>query len=327
MKKIEIIITLGPTTINKKFFNYINKNKVSLVRLNMSHVKLSKLEKKIKYIKKHCKVPICIDTEGAQIRTIFTKSKLKKIKMGDSLSINKKSKKLNFYPEEVFNLLRKKDILDVGFEGLQLKVTKKNNKLVSLKCTNAGTIENNKGVHLKNRRINLSYVTKKDLKAIEIAKKYNIKNFALSFTNSNSDLIKFCELIPNEKKYFKIETLKGLKCINFFFKKQKNFLIDRGDLSKDIGIENVPIAQRLIFKRSKKYKNVKIAVATNFLESMITKPFPTRAEVNDIYNSLEMGASALVLAGETAMGKHPIKCIELLNKIITVFKKRKKINV
>ena len=60
--------------------------------------------------------------------------------------------------------------------------------IIFLKCTNAGTIENNKGVHLKNRRINLNYVTKKDLKAIKIAKKYNIKNFALSFTNSNSDL-------------------------------------------------------------------------------------------------------------------------------------------
>ena len=107
-----------------------------------------------------------------------------------------------------------------------------------------------------------------------------------------------------------------------FFKNQNNFLIDRGDLSKDIGIENVPYAQRLIFKKSKKFKKVKIAVATNFLESMITNPFPTRAKVNDIYNSLEMGASSLVLAGETVMGKYPIECVELLSKIIKVFKKK-----
>ena len=79
----------------------------------------------------------------------------------------------------------------------------------------------------------------------------------------------------------------------------------------------------MIFKKSKKHKNVRIAIATNFLETMITNPYPTRAEVNDIYNSLEMGAKALVLAGETAMGKHPISCIKLLKKIINVFKKIK----
>ena len=89
----------------------------------------------------------------------------------------------------------------------------------------------------------------------------------------------------------------------------------------------MPYAQRLIFKKSKKFKKVKIAVATNFLESMITNPFPTRAEVNDIYNSLEMGASSLVLAGETAMGKYPIECVELLSKIIKVFKKKVKLIV
>ncbi len=173
----------------------------------------------------------------------------------------------------------------------------------------------------------MNFVTKKDLDAIRIAKKFNIRNFALSFTNSKEDMVKFCKLLPKEKKFFKIETAKGLKSINTFFSMQKNFLIDRGDLSKDIGIENIPFAQRYIFKKSKKFKNIKVAVATNFLESMITKPFPTRAEVNDIYNSLEMGASSLVLAGETAMGKHSIECVDFLSKIIKVFKKNKRFNV
>ena len=327
MRKINIIVTLGPASLNKKFLRFVNKKKVSLVRLNMSHVKLSKLENKIKFIKKNCKVPICIDTEGAQIRTVLNGIKLKKIYLGDKIKIKKNSDRFNLYPKEVFDQIRKNDLLDVGFEGLKLKVVKHNIDYMLLKCTNPGTIENNKGVHLKNRKIKLNFVTKKDLKAISIAKKYNLNNFALSFTNSNSDLINFCKLLPKKNKYFKIETRNGLKSLGFFFKNQNNFLIDRGDLSKDIGIENVPYAQRLIFKKLKKFKKVKIAVATNFLESMITNPFPTRAEVNDIYNSLEMGASSLVLAGETAMGKYPIECVELLSKIIKVFKKKVKLNV
>ena len=75
------------------------------------------------------------------------------------------------------------------------------------------------------------------------------------------------------------------------------------------------------------HENIKIAIATNFLESMINNPYPTRAEVNDIYNSLEMGASALVLAGETAMGKYSIESVKFLSKIIKVFKNNKKLYV
>ena len=101
----------------------------------------------------------------------------------------------------------------------------------------------------------------------------------------------------------------------------KNFLIDRGDLSKEIEIENIPIAQRKILKYTKKNKN--IYIATNFLESMIEKNFPTRAEVNDIYNALELGAKGIVLAAETAIGKYPIECVLLLKKIFKKFKKVK----
>ena len=78
MKKIDIVVTLGPSSVNKQFLNFID-NKVSLVRLNMSHVKLQKLEKRISFIRKHCSVPVCIDTEGAQIRTKINKSKIIKI--------------------------------------------------------------------------------------------------------------------------------------------------------------------------------------------------------------------------------------------------------
>ena len=322
MKKIDIIVTLGPSSVNKQFLNFIN-NKVSLVRLNMSHVKLQKLEKRISFIRKHCSTPICIDTEGAQIRIKTNKFKISKIIRKEKIIINKQDGKFNLYPVEVFNQLKKKDILNVGFDGLQLKILNKNKNIIKLVCTKSGILKNNQGVHILNRKINLSFVTEKDLQAINIAKKLKIKNFALSFTNSKSDMINFSRILPTEKKYFKIETAKSIKSLNFFFKNEKNFLIDRGDLSKDIGIENVPSIQRRIFKLSKKYRNVKVAIATNFLESMIEKHYPTRAEVNDIYNALEMGASGLVLAGETAMGKYPIECVKLLLKIVKVFKKNK----
>lgn len=328
MKKIDIFVTLGPRSLNKSFLKFISqkKNNVSLVRLNMSHVNINKLEKIVLFIKKNCTVPICIDTEGAQIRIKANKIFSKKIILKEIITFHKLNGSYNFYPENVFDILKKNDLLDVGFEGLQLLVKKKDKDKMLLICTKEGVLENNKGVHLKNRKINLNYITKKDLKAIKIAKKYKIRNFALSFTNSKEDILKFNQILSKEKKIYKIETSRAIKSLNDFFKHGKHFLIDRGDLSKDIGIENVPNAQRIVINKSKKFKNIKIAIATNFLESMVKSPWPTRAEVNDIYNSIEMGASSLVLAGETAVGNYPIECIKLLNTIIKTYILDKKKN-
>ena len=92
---------------------------------------------------------------------------------------------------------------------------------------------------------------------------------------------------------------------------------------KKISVEKIPIVQRHIFKKAKKFKKVKIYIATNYLESMIEKPYPTRAEANDIYNSLEMGADGIVLAAETAIGKFPEKSVIFLNKMIKSYYKTK----
>ena len=107
------------------------------------------------------------------------------------------------------------------------------------------------------------------------------------------------------------------------FKFGKYFLIDRGDLSREISIEKIPLVQRYIFNKAKKFKKVKIYIATNYLESMIEKPYPTRAEANDIYNSLEMGADGIVLTAETAIGKFPEKSVIFLGKMIKVYHQTK----
>ena len=157
-------------------------------------------------------------------------------------------------------------------------------------------------MHVENRDIKIDFLTDKDKKSIEIGKELNIRNYALSFTNTLSDLRSFQKLLPKSNKIFKIESEKAVRNIKVFFKYECNFLIDRGDLSKSVGIEKIPVIQRDILKSSRNNK-INISIATNFLESMIEKPYPTRAEVNDVYNALEMGAKNLVLAGETAIGK------------------------
>lgn len=315
--KIEIFCTLGPSSLNKRFLKFSTK-KIDLLRLNMSHIKIENLQKLVKKIKSYSNSPICIDTEGAQIRTKITKKI--NLKIGKKIKFYKKGKK-SLYPIEIFSKIKVGDLLSVGFDNLKIKIVRKTNDLLSGKVITEGKLENNKGVTLLNRKIKLNYLTNKDLKAIHIAKKLKIKNFALSFTNSYNDIKKFNKLLPNTRKIFKIESQSAIKNWEKILKFGHEFLIDRGDLSKETSIEKIPILQRKII-RDVKRKNKKVYVATNFLESMIEKPFPTRAEANDIYSSLEMGASGLVLAAETAVGKYPMESISFLRNIINIFKQK-----
>ena len=318
LKKIKVICTVGPSSLNKQFLNFANKN-IDLLRLNMSHLNLVDLEKSINFIRKYSDVPICIDTEGAQIRTKINKKKI--LKLGEKVSITNE-KKFSLYPKNVRKQLRLNDILNIGFDNLKIKIIKKNKNIIG-KVISSGKLENNKGVHLENRKINLEYLTKKDFSAIEIGKKLNIKHYALSFTNSANDIKKFNKLLKDNYKIFKMETLNACKNFKDILKYGDHFLIDRGDLSKYVKIENIPIVQRDLFKFKEKYINKEIFVATNLLESMLENNFPTRGEANDIFNSLEMGSKGLVLAAETAIGRNPISSVKFLKNMIKVFKNSK----
>ncbi len=314
---MKIISTLGPSTINKKFLDFASRE-IDLIRLNMSHLSINKLEKNIKFIKKNCTTPICIDTEGAQIRTKV--KKIKNYKKGSTVNIDEKKGNFLLYPSNVFKSLKINDILNIGFDGLLIKINKNNKKKLKAIVIRSGKLENNKGVHLENRKLKLNFLTEKDFQAIKIGKKYRIKNFALSFTSSVQDIKKFNKLLKIENKIFKIETKNAVKNFKKIIKYGNNFLIDRGDLSKEISIEKIPVAQRVLFEIKKKFKNKNIFVATNLLESMILNNLPTRGEANDIFNSLEMGADGLVLAAETAIGKNPIDCVIFLKKILNTYK-------
>ena len=315
--KIKLLCTLGPSTINKNFLKFA-KGKINLLRLNMSHLDINKLPEIIKYVKKITRIPICIDTEGAQIRTkikkkiFYRKNKIFKINYNGNGNFN-------LYPNTVFKKIRKGDVLLIGFDNLKSIVLKVSKNFILLKTILPGMAENNKGVHIENRKIYLNCLTNKDLEAIKIGQKMNIKHYALSFTNNVYDMNKFKEKLKKEKKIFKIETLKALKNIKEILKNGDEFIIDRGDLSKEVKIENIPYYQRKIFKISKNYKNKKIYIATNLLESMISSQYPTRGEANDIFSSLEMGAAGLVLAAETAVGKYPELATLFVKKMIKSF--------
>jgi pyruvate kinase len=317
-KKIQIICTLGPSSLNSDFLEY-SKNNVDMLRLNMSHLEPSELKKNIEFIRKRTNCPICIDTEGAQIRSKFKKRKF--FKKNSLIHISENSNDLKLYPEDIKDKVKPNDILNIGFENLKVKVLKRYNKFLLTKVVSQGYLENNKGIHLENRKIKLECITKKDIEAIQIGKLNKLDNYALSFTNSVSDVKYFNKLTNNKSKnIFKIETKQSVNKFNEIIKEGNNFLIDRGDLSKDISVYKIPETQRKLMKIKNRYKFKKIFIATNLLESMIINNYPTRAETNDIYSCIEMGADGLVLAAETAIGKNPIECVKFVNNMIKQFK-------
>jgi len=326
MRMKQIFCTIGPASLNNNFFKGIKNSRVSIIRINLSHTKIIDLKKVINKIRKKTRISICLDTEGAQIRTSFKKKKFLKKNQIIKIDNNLNSNYLSLYPN-IFKQIKKNFILDIGFENLKIKIINSKNNYLLGKVISSGYLDNNKGTHIVGHKIALPPLTKKDIKAIQIGKKLNIKHFALSFTNSAKDVLFFNKMLPNSYKIFKIETKEGVKNLNSILKISDNILIDRGDLSKDIELMNVPLVQRKIQKLAAKRKK-NIFVATNLLESMIENSYPTRAEINDIYNCLELGASGLVLAAETAVGKWPLKCVDMLSSVIQTFEKdsRKKGN-
>ena len=313
----KLFITLGPSTINKKFLSSISKKNIKLLRINLSHTNINDLPKIVSYIRKYSNIDICFDTEGAQIRTSQFKNNTRELIKNKKVFINKSNNKNNnitLLPKNIFKKIKTRDKLSIDFNSVVVEIVKEYKLYFECKVIQSGMIGSNKSVAL-NRSISIPPFTEKDLKSFEIAKDLNIKNIALSFTSDSMDIVKLRSFFKNKIKITsKIESKKGLKNLKNILKEADNILIDRGDLSKEIPLHLIPEKQKEIILLANKYKTP-VYVATNLLESMVTSREPTRAEVNDVYNTLIDGANGLVLAAETAIGKYPLECIQMILKI------------
>ncbi len=200
MNNIKIICTLGPSSFKKKTLNSLKKAKVNVFRINLSHTNKNDIKNKILYLKKNKIKNICLDTEGAQLRTTKTKKKyhLKKdinVKVSNNEALSDNTI-INLYPK--FNLfsLSRNSKMEIGFNNLKLKVLTKNSKKNYLLCKviKSGLLESNKGVHL-DKNINLPALTKKDIFALNLGKKMDVRYYAISFVNSYRDVDEVKELI------------------------------------------------------------------------------------------------------------------------------------
>ena len=325
-QKTKIIVTLGPATRTEEDLRKIKARKVDFVRINMSHSSLEDLQYFIDLSKK-VGIPFIIDTEGSQIRTGFLEEDKIFIEENQEIKIYNHMiqgnvGQINLKPQGVVHQLERGDILHVDFDSLILRVTDTSTidkGYIKAKAISAGVLGNNKAVAVDagmHKKFDLPALSTKDYESIRVGLENNIEHIAASFMRSARFVDEVRKATNNKMKIIsKIECIDALENLDEIIEKSDYLLLDRGDLSKEIAIEKIPLTQKIIISKANK-AGTGVFVATNFLESMIQNKKPTRAEVNDVINTILDGAYGAALSAETAIGKYPIACINMMNKLI-----------
>ena len=296
---------------------------VSLFRVNLSHTRLEDVERVIGTIQSLSSVPVCLDSEGAQIRTTALIDGTVTLRENSLVTVHSRlvpgdAQHISFYPAYTVAELRPGDFISIDFNAVLTQVVESGPDKAIVRVITGGIVGSNKAVTV-HRPIAMSALTDKDRSAIEIGKRLGVRHVALSFANRPEDVDELRALAGNVFVISKIECRNGLDHLEAIARKSDAILIDRGDLSREIPIERIPATQKYIIRMAK-HIGRKVYVATNLLETMVSTPLPTRAEVNDIFNTLSDGADGLVLAAETAVGHYPINCATMVVKLIREFR-------
>ena len=203
-----------------------------------------------------------------------------------------------------------------------LKVTETNKKdQILAEVIQGGNVSSNKGFNLPNTSISQPALTDKDIKDAIFSAKQNVDWIALSFVRQESDIKSLIKLLEKNTDYripviAKIEKPEGVKNIDAIMKYASGIMVARGDLGVEINAAEVPLIQKKLVDKAKKAR-IPVIIATQMMESMMESLNPNRAEVNDVANSVMDGADAVMLSGETSVGKHPIEVIKTISKIIS----------
>ncbi len=326
IRKTKIIATIGPSTSNKSMLRKIIKRGVNVCRLNFSHLEHNKAKEIISSVKEinqelNMHTAILADLQGPKIRVGLLKKPVK-LKKGAELIFSTKKKKNTIYISYI-NFAKdvsKKDkvLLDDGKIALEVIGTN-NIDTVVLKVIFGGLLESRKGVNLPNTKISLPCLTKKDKLDLTFILSEKIEWVGLSFVRSANDVKILKRIIAKNKSphkvIAKIEKPEAIIDIDGIIDATDAIMVARGDLGVEVPSHKVPVYQKMIVEKCIKHAKP-VVIATQMLESMTESPTATRAEVNDVANSVIDGADALMLSGETSVGKHPLKVVDTMRKII-----------
>jgi len=330
MKKVKIIATLGPSSIDK--ISQMIEAGVDVFRLNFSHATHKEHKNSIKKIREiakklNSKTAILQDISGPKIR-IGQINGLLELKRGDKIRLVKSNPKSIYdltisYPQIIDNI-NIKEYVFFADGSIRTEVIDKDKDSITLEVKNEGVLSSKKGVNFPNSKLNILAITPKDEKDLIFGAKNGVDIVAISFVNSKEDILKAKKILKeNNANPFviaKIETKQAVQNLDEILEVSDGVMVARGDLGIEIGIEKVPVIQKKIIRKANKLKKP-VITATQMLLSMVNSPFPTRAEVSDVANAVMDGSDGVMLSDETTVGKYPIKAVETLTNIIIEIQK------
>ncbi len=341
-KRTKIVATLGPATSSREVLKQMLEAGVNVFRINFSHADYDDVKERIKIIRelsdKHgYNAAILGDLQGPKLRVGVMKGDII-VNDGDFINFvtgapfegTKEKVYMNYesFPKDV--KAGERILLDDG--KLIFEVVSSNNKdTVKAKVIQGGPLKSKKGVNLPNTDISLPALTEKDIKDAIFACKQEVDWIALSFVRHAQDLMELQDLIKEHSEHkipivAKIEKPEGVENIDKIVAYCDGLMVARGDLGVEIPAQEVPLIQKKLVLRAKTAR-IPVIIATQMMETMIDSLTPTRAEVNDVANSVMDGADAVMLSGETSVGKYPVQVIETMSKIIKSVENSELINV
>jgi len=323
---VKIVSTIGPVSSSKQMLKKLSDAGVDIFRLNFSHGthdEKRELVKKIRGMDNY--VGILADIQGPKIRVgLFKDENTYSLNIGQEVKIFEKEIEgdQDQFSIPLEGFLRSMRVGDVFFinDGI-IKIIVKNKAEDHLigEVLAGGMISNRKGVNIPRGELQQRVPTEKDIKDLELIAELDPEYVAISFVSDSSDIIhvkKILENYGNEniKLISKIERPIALDNFDSILEVSDGIMVARGDLGVEIEPDKVPLVQKdMIYKCNREGKPV--IVATQMLESMINAPIPTRAEANDVFNAVFDGSDAVMLSGETAVGKFPINTVQYMNRI------------
>jgi len=318
MKKTKIVCTIGPSSDKKSVLSQLIKSGMDVARLNLSHGNQETHKEYIRLLRNvDSTIPIIADLKGSEIRVKGLKKPFS-IKKNDILKIsgNKVKNTIPVSYKKIHNAVKKGSLILLDDGLIKLRVIKIIKELVYCKALNTNTLKDNKKVTIPGAKLSIYVPTEQDKKDIDFAIENNIEFIALSFLKTKNEVLRAKKLLKDSKIKIisKIETVEAVKNFDDILKVSDGIMVARGDLGVELPPEDVPYIQKQIIQ---KCNNVgkPVITATQMLESMINNPLPTRAETSDIANAILDGTDAVMLSGESAIGKFPIDAVRIMSKI------------
>jgi pyruvate kinase len=323
---VKIVSTLGPASSSKQMLKKLIESGVDIFRLNFSHgahEEKLKLVKNIREISKY--TGILADIQGPKIRVgVFKDDETYSLNIGQEVKVFEKEiegdqEKFSIPLNGFLKSMRKNDVFFINDGIIKVMVKSKAADYIVGEVLAGGMISNRKGVNIPRGELQQRVPTEKDVKDLELIATLDPEFVAISFVSDSSDVLHVKKILENYgnnniKLISKIERPIALDNFDAILEVSDGIMVARGDLGVEIDPDKVPLKQKdMIYKCNREGKPV--IVATQMLESMINAPIPTRAEASDVFNAVFDGSDAVMLSGETAVGKYPTNAVQYMNQI------------